>query len=81
MANRIFKIENQRAYNATMKKIDALMKKGENNLTDEDAEQLRILALSAQAYEKSVHTIPAPQTLEGLIELRMYEKKLIDGFH
>ena len=74
MANR--KIKTEKEYNATMKKIDALMKKGENNLTDKEAGELRNLALVAQAYEKSIYTIPAPQTLEGLIELKMYEHKL-----
>jgi HTH-type transcriptional regulator / antitoxin HigA len=71
-----YRIENEKDYNATMKKIDALMKKGEANLTDKEAEELRILALAAQAYEKSIYTIPAPKTLEGLIELKMYERKL-----
>jgi hypothetical protein len=37
MANRKVKIENEREYNATMKKIDALMKKGENKLTNENS--------------------------------------------
>lgn len=70
------KIENEKNYDATMEKIDALMKKGEDNLTNEEATQLRKLALAAQAYEKSIYTIPAPKTLEGLIELKMYERKL-----
>lgn len=74
MANR--KIETDRDYNATMKKIDALMKKGEDNLTNKEVDELRALALAAQAYEKSIYTIPAPKTLEGLIELKMYELKL-----
>src|ERR1700722_4631363 len=81
MANRKLKsksyqIENEKDYNATMKKIDALMKKGESKLTNKEAEDLRILALAAQAYEKSIYIIPAPKTLEGLIELKMYERKL-----
>jgi HTH-type transcriptional regulator/antitoxin HigA len=76
MANRTFIIESEKQYNATMKRIDALMKKGEKKLTDQEAEQLRLLALAAQTYEKSIYTIPAPKTLEGLIELKMYEKKL-----
>lgn len=76
MASRKVKIKNERDYNVTMKTIDALMKKGEANLTDKDAEELRILALAAQAYEKSIYSIPAPKTLEGLIELKMYERKL-----
>lgn len=76
MANRKIKIENEKDYNATMKKIDALMKKGENRLTGKEAEELRALALEAQAYEKNLYTIPAPRTLEGLIELKMYERRL-----
>src|SRR5580704_8051440 len=76
MANRKKKIENEREYNATMKKIDALMRKGEKNLTDKEAEEIRTLALAAQSYEKSMYKIPAPKTLEGLIELKMYERKL-----
>jgi antitoxin component HigA of HigAB toxin-antitoxin module len=54
MANR--KIETDRDYNATMKKIDALMKKGEDNLTSNDADKLRALALAAQAFEKRIYT-------------------------
>jgi len=71
-----YRIENEKDYNATMKKIDALMKKGEANLTDKQAEELRVLALAAQVYEKNIYTIPAPKTLAGLIELKMYERKL-----
>lgn len=81
MANRkmepgSYRIENEKDYNATMKKIDALMKKGEDNLTDKEAGELRTMALAAQAYEKSIYTIPAPKTLEGIIELKMYERRL-----
>jgi HTH-type transcriptional regulator/antitoxin HigA len=76
MANRKMKIGNEKEYNATMKKIDALMKKGEKNLTDKEAKEIRTLALAAQAYEKSIYTIPAPKTFEGLIELKMYERRL-----
>ena len=63
MANR--KIKNEEDYHATMKKVDALMKKGETKITDEEAQTLRELALSAQEYEKSIYTIPAPKTMEG----------------
>ena len=76
MANRKIKIENEKNYDATMKIIDALMKKGEDNLTVKEAAELRALALAAQACEKSMYKIPAPKTLEGLIELKRYERKL-----
>ena len=76
MANCKMKIENEKEYNATMKKIDALMKKGEKSLTDKEANEIRTLALAAQTYEKSIYKIPAPKTFEGLIELKMYERRL-----
>lgn len=76
MSNRKIKIESKQDYNAAMKRIDALMKIGEKNISDEQANELRTLALAANAYEKSIYEIPAPQTLEGLIELKMYERRL-----
>ena len=76
MATHATKIETAKAYNATMEKIDALMKKGEKKLTDKEAKELRAMALAAQQYEKSIYTIDAPKTLEGMIELKMYERKL-----
>lgn len=76
MPNRKTNISTEKEYIATMSKLDALMKKGENKLTDKDADDIRTLALAAQAYEKSIYTIPTPKTLLGLIELEMYERKL-----
>ena len=69
-------ITSDKAYQATMEKIDALMKIGEAKLKPAQATELRLLALAAQAYEKSMYTIPAPKTLQGLIEFKMYERKL-----
>jgi HTH-type transcriptional regulator/antitoxin HigA len=76
MANNKFKIENAKDYNALMKAIDALMKKGEKNLKDEEIRELQQMSLAAQAYEKSIYTVPAPKTLEGLFELEMYRRRL-----
>jgi HTH-type transcriptional regulator/antitoxin HigA len=76
MANRKIKIESRQEYNAAMKKIDALMKLGETNLTGKQASELKALALAANSYEKSIYEIPAPQTLEGLLELEMYQRKM-----
>jgi HTH-type transcriptional regulator/antitoxin HigA len=59
-----------------MKKIDALMKKGEKNLTSREANVLGKMARAAEAYELTIYTIPAPTTLEGLLELKMYERKM-----
>lgn len=69
-------ITSDKAYQAAMEKIDALMKIGEAKLKPAQAAELRLLALAAQAYEKRMYTIPAPKTLQGLIEFKMYERKL-----
>jgi HTH-type transcriptional regulator/antitoxin HigA len=71
-----YQIGNEKEYNAAMDKIDALMKKGEAGLTEIESEALRLLAVATQTYEKTIYSIPAPKTLEGLIELKMYERKL-----
>jgi HTH-type transcriptional regulator/antitoxin HigA len=76
MAQRKITIKTTKDYNAVMLKIDALMKKGEDNLTNKEAVELKNLALVAQAYEKSIYVISTPKTLEGMIELKMYELKL-----
>jgi HTH-type transcriptional regulator/antitoxin HigA len=69
-------ITSDKAYHAVMERIDALMKIGEAKLKSAQASELKLLALAAQAYEKSLYTIPAPKTLQGLIEFKMYERKL-----
>ncbi|WP_132054929.1 helix-turn-helix domain-containing protein [Pseudocnuella soli] len=70
------KIATLKEYNATMKKVDALMKIGEANLTDSQVDEIRERSLAAQAFEQGRYLIPAPSTLEGIIELAMYEQKL-----
>ena len=63
-------------YNKAMDDILRLMNKGEANLSKSEIEKLRSMSLAAQAYEKNIYTIPAPSTVEGMIELRMYEMTL-----
>lgn len=69
-------IKNQQEYEAVMARINTLMKIGEANLEDKEFEEIRNLSLKAQAYEKSIYTVEPPATLEGMIELRMYEMRL-----
>lgn len=59
-----------------MKRIDTLQKLGEVNLTDDQANELRALAVAAHGYERSQYAIPPPQTLEGVIELAMFQRRL-----
>jgi HTH-type transcriptional regulator / antitoxin HigA len=76
MVNKKIIIRDEKEYQAVMIKIDALMKKGEKKLTDRETAELRMMALAARKYEKSIYIIPSPKTLEGMIELKMYERKM-----
>ncbi len=75
MAKLKFKIEGDKAYNTAMKRIDVLMHKGEE-ISDKDAAELRTMALAAQAYEKGQYEIPAPKSVQGILELEMFKRKL-----
>lgn len=37
---------------------------------------MKAIYRNEQDYEKSVYAIPTPQTIEGIIQLRMYELRL-----
>ena len=69
-------IKTEAQYKRAMDEILTLMNKGEVNLSKPETDKLRGMALAAQAYEKSIYTIPPPSTLEGMIELKMYERRL-----
>ncbi len=69
-------IKTEVEYKKVMDEILSLMNKGEGNLSKTQMGRLRLLAASAQAYEKSLYTIDPPSTLEGMIELKMFEKRL-----
>ncbi|TDX01608.1 helix-turn-helix domain-containing protein [Dinghuibacter silviterrae] len=69
-------IATEAQYGKTMEEILSLMNKGEKNLSKAESEHLREMAFAAQQYEKERYTIPAPVTIEGMIELKMYERRL-----
>jgi HTH-type transcriptional regulator / antitoxin HigA len=73
---RVKKVQSGKEYNSLLAKIDSLMKKGEANLTNKELADLKDLALAVQAHEKRIYTIPAPKTIGGMIEFKMYERKL-----
>lgn len=45
------KIESDDTYNVAIHEIDALMKKGEDNLTETEVEKLREMAEAAESFE------------------------------
>ena len=70
------KIIDEGDYATVMAKIDGLMAKGSNNVSQEELEEIRQLALAAQGYEQQKYVVAAPKTLTGMIEMRMYEMRL-----
>ncbi|HEY8783240.1 MAG TPA: helix-turn-helix domain-containing protein [Mucilaginibacter sp.] len=69
-------INDDSSYAMAMAKIDGLMAKGSKNVSKEELEEIRQLALAAQNYEQQKYVIAAPKTLTGMIEMRMYEMRL-----
>ncbi|HWJ28191.1 MAG TPA: helix-turn-helix domain-containing protein [Flavisolibacter sp.] len=69
-------ITSEKQYNEVMERINQLMRIEESKLKDDQAEEIRVLSLAVEAYEKSIYTIPTPKTLAGILELKMYERKL-----
>lgn len=70
------KIKDRNEYRDVMDRIHIIMKKGETHTTKTEEKELQKLALAAQEYERSIYIVPSPKTLQGLIELRMYEMRL-----
>ncbi|TAM98817.1 MAG: helix-turn-helix domain-containing protein [Chitinophagaceae bacterium] len=70
------KITSETGYNSALREVNALMSKGEENITDEDAKNITILAKAIQEYEKIHHPFPVSVTIPGMVVLKMDEKKL-----
>jgi HTH-type transcriptional regulator/antitoxin HigA len=70
------KIQSKEVYELTMKEIDALMKKGEDNLSKKELERLRILSEAAEDYEDIHDPLPIPSSLPDMIRMKMFQLKL-----
>jgi len=74
------KIQSKEVYEITMKEIDALMKKGEENLSQIELERLRTMAEAAENYEDIHEPLPIPSSLPDMIRLKMFQLKLKQHF-
>lgn len=54
----------------------ATQKGGFDGLTEKESEELDKYTQIVNAYEQVHYVVPLPETIQGLIELKMYEKKL-----
>src|ERR1700734_2285833 len=69
-------INDDNDYTQVMAKIDSLMAKGSKNVSTEELNEIKQLALAAQDYEQKKYIVAAPKTLVGMIEMRMYQMRL-----
>ena len=64
-------------YEKIMQIIDGYLQRGFDNLSQSENEELKRLSEMAEAYEdKHFHFPYRPQTLQDMIELKMFEQKL-----
>jgi HTH-type transcriptional regulator/antitoxin HigA len=73
-------IKSKEAYELTLQEVDALMKRGENNLSTRELERLSILASAAEQYEDTHNPLPLPDSLPDIIRMRMFQMRLNQGF-
>ncbi|GGM75078.1 hypothetical protein GCM10010967_03280 [Dyadobacter beijingensis] len=71
-----YEVSNDEENAALIEKVGALMKKGEKNTTAEERRHIRAMGEAIMAYEQSIYPIPEPSSLEGILELRMYEMRM-----
>jgi HTH-type transcriptional regulator/antitoxin HigA len=69
-------IKKETDYQTIMVEIERLMTKGTEHISREELAEIQKLALAAQKYEQAKYVIDPPETLIGMIEMRMYEMKL-----
>jgi HTH-type transcriptional regulator/antitoxin HigA len=69
-------IKNEDQFDSAVERVEMLMNKGSLNLTADELSEIRSLSLAAQEYENNKYDIEPPQTLDGIIEWIMYQKRL-----
>lgn len=73
-------IKSKEAYELILQEVDALMKKGESNLSERELERLSILASAVEQYEDTHDPLPLPDSLPDIIRMRMFQMRLNQSF-
>jgi HTH-type transcriptional regulator/antitoxin HigA len=69
-------LQSEEAYEGALEELNRLMKKGEDNVSDAEADRIEVLALAIQAYEKIYYPFPMPKTIPEMVELKRFQLKL-----
>lgn len=69
-------IKTKSEFNKAAEEVFSLMNKGEGKLTLKEIERVKLLSNAIHSYEKKIYPIEMPKTIEGMVELKMYEYKI-----
>ena len=70
------KLNTENDYKAAIARIEFFLKKGFNQLSNEETQELETTSKIVSSYEKLHYPIPSPATLAEMIELKMYEMRI-----
>ncbi|MCF2497394.1 MULTISPECIES: helix-turn-helix domain-containing protein [Dyadobacter] len=70
------KLKTELEYQHALHDLDVLMKKGEDHISDQEAEMIESLALAIQSFEKTYYPFPIPKTIPEMVELKRFQLKL-----
>ncbi|MCF0073953.1 hypothetical protein LZD49_25960 [Dyadobacter sp. CY261] len=60
-------LHSEEEYEAALEELNTLMKKGEENISDAEADRIEVLALAIQAYEEIYYPFPMPKNAPKLV--------------
>jgi HTH-type transcriptional regulator/antitoxin HigA len=63
-------------YKNWLARTEAIMLKGSETLTDAASDELKSLAAQINKYESEYYPLPRPQSIEAMIEWKMFELRL-----
>ncbi len=69
-------MKNENQYRAGLARAEEIMLKGSDNLSQEEAFELKTLAAKISEYEAEKYALPKPQSLQAMIEWKMFELRL-----
>ncbi|SDG64697.1 Helix-turn-helix domain-containing protein [Dyadobacter soli] len=69
-------LQSEEEYEASLEELNTLMKKGEENISDAEADRIEALALAIEAYEDIHYPFPIPKTIPEIVERKRFELNL-----
>jgi HTH-type transcriptional regulator / antitoxin HigA len=67
-------ISNEIAFKAALDEINAIMNKGDGNLTQQETNRLRLLSLAVRNFDRTTYSIERPKTLGAVLDLQKYQR-------